>query len=136
MLPPSQDDLCDAMCVIFAGHTEKPSRETVKQMRPILVTKSIVKTLIDFLVTNNPWYQQSGVSYSQENMDALFEEVDGDVDTSLPQALQICHLPRDDEIDQFTPLESRNVGISEDLESSDLTMEAIGFTRGDHSAQS
>ncbi|KAG1788114.1 uncharacterized protein HD556DRAFT_1434138 [Suillus plorans] len=92
LLPPTQDELRDAMCVIFAGHQEKPSRQTVKQMRPILITKSIVKTLIEFLISNNPWYQQSGVSYSQANMDSLFQEDEGDVDTSIPQALQICHL--------------------------------------------
>ncbi|KAG1880084.1 hypothetical protein F4604DRAFT_1679199 [Suillus subluteus] len=136
MLPPSQDELRDAMCVIFAGHQEKPSRDTVKQMHPILVTKSIVKMLIEFLVMNNPWYQQRGVSYDQNNMDALFEELDGDVDMSIPRALQICHLPRDDEVDQFSPLESRDVNILEHLNLSQITMEVVGFTKGDHSAMS
>ncbi|KAG1807364.1 hypothetical protein EV424DRAFT_1329595, partial [Suillus variegatus] len=136
LLPPTQDELRDAMCVIFAGHQEKPSRQTVKQMRPILITKSIVKTLIEFLISNNPWYQQSGVSYSQANMDSLFQEDEGDVDTSIPQALQICHLSRDEELDQFSPLESRDVGITDDVDSSDITMEAVGFTKGDHSATS
>ncbi|KAG1877459.1 hypothetical protein F4604DRAFT_1880415 [Suillus subluteus] len=128
MLPPSQDDLRNAMCIIFAGHKEKPSRDMVKQMRLVLVTKSIVKTLIDFL--------QSGVSYSQENMDVLFDDVDTDVDTSIPQALQVCHLPRDDVVNQFCLLESCDIGISDDLDASDIAIEAIGFTKGDHSETS
>ncbi|KAG2345686.1 hypothetical protein BDR05DRAFT_868217, partial [Suillus weaverae] len=36
LLPPSHDELRDTMCVIFGGHAQKPSRETVKQMRPML----------------------------------------------------------------------------------------------------
>ncbi|KAG1856608.1 hypothetical protein C8R48DRAFT_675007 [Suillus tomentosus] len=136
MLPPGQDELRDAMCVIFSGHQERPTRATVKQICPILVTKSVVKTLIQFLIANNPWYQQCGVLYSQENMDALFEETDGDVDTSIPKALQICHLPKDDAIDQFSPMESRDTGILETIDPGNITMEAIGFTKGDHSATS
>ncbi|KAG2351793.1 hypothetical protein BDR07DRAFT_1317385 [Suillus spraguei] len=45
LLPPSHDQLHDAMCVMFGGHAPKPSRETVGQMRPVLVTKSIVNSL-------------------------------------------------------------------------------------------
>ncbi|KAG2136448.1 hypothetical protein DEU56DRAFT_704765, partial [Suillus clintonianus] len=74
LLPPSCDELRDAMCVIFSGHSQKPTRDTVKQMQPILVTKSTVKVLIDFLLMNNPWYQQCGVEFSQKNMDDLFED--------------------------------------------------------------
>ncbi|KAG1906054.1 uncharacterized protein F5891DRAFT_1126016 [Suillus fuscotomentosus] len=100
------------MCMIFAGHQEKPLRATVKQMCPVLVTKSVVKTLIEFLVANNPWYQQCGVLYSQENK------------------------IKDDSIDQFLPLESHNPSISDSIDPGDITMEAIGFTKGDHSATS
>ncbi|KAG1780900.1 hypothetical protein EV702DRAFT_1177653 [Suillus placidus] len=77
LLPPSHDELRDAMCVIFSGHVQKPSRETVKQMRPVMVTKSIVKILIDFLIENNAWYQQCRVAYSEANMNDLFEPCEG-----------------------------------------------------------
>lgn len=59
----------------------------------MLVTKSRVQALIEFLLENNPWYQWSGVLYSQENMDALFDSADGEADCAVPRALQICHLP-------------------------------------------
>ncbi|KAG1903761.1 uncharacterized protein F5891DRAFT_977329 [Suillus fuscotomentosus] len=136
MLPPSEDELHDATCMISAGHQEKPLRATVKQMCLVLVTKSVVKTLIEFLVEYNTWYQQCGVLYSQENMDALFEDIDGNVDTGIPKALQICHLSKDDSIDQFLPLESHDLSISDSIDPGNITMEAIGFTKGDHSATS
>ncbi|KAG1732738.1 hypothetical protein EDB19DRAFT_1831227 [Suillus lakei] len=109
-----------------------PSR--IKQMHPVLVTKSTVKTLIDFLLANNPWYQQCGVSYSQENMDSLFEECDADLDSSVPQALDICHLPRDNEMNEDSGLEPRDVDAPEDAEAGDIVIEAVGFTKGDHSS--
>ncbi|KAG1821307.1 hypothetical protein EV424DRAFT_861670 [Suillus variegatus] len=59
LLPPSYDEIRDAVCVVFAGHNQTPTRETLKNLQAILVTKSVVKTLIDFLISNNPWYQQS-----------------------------------------------------------------------------
>ncbi|KAG1739720.1 hypothetical protein EDB19DRAFT_1635618 [Suillus lakei] len=93
LLPPSGDELCDAMCVIFSGQKQIPSRETIKKLQPMMVMKSRVQKLIRFLIDNNPWYQRSGVVYSQVNMDALFDEVDHDMDTSVLRALAICHLP-------------------------------------------
>ncbi|KAG2088057.1 uncharacterized protein F5147DRAFT_585725 [Suillus discolor] len=62
LLPPSYDDIRDVVCVVFTGHNQSPTHETLKQMHPILVTKSIVKTLIDFLTASNLWYQHSEVS--------------------------------------------------------------------------
>jgi hypothetical protein len=139
LLPPCHDELRDAMCVIFSGHDQKPTRETVKQMRPVLVTKSIVKTLIDFLLANNPWYQQCGVAYSQTNMDALFDENDGDVDTSLPRALEICHLSRDSvrsDENAMTLIDPQDDVEPSEADAGDMVMEAVGFTKGDHSSAS
>ncbi|KAG2743633.1 hypothetical protein P692DRAFT_20658068, partial [Suillus brevipes Sb2] len=129
------------MCVIFSGHDQKPTRETVKQMRPVLVTKSIVKTLINFLLANNPWYQQCGVAYSQANMDALFDENDGDLDTSLPRALEICHLSRgtvdhSDSDDNAMTIDPQDVIEPFEAEVGDMVLEAVGFTKGDYSSAS
>ncbi|KAG1743516.1 hypothetical protein EDB19DRAFT_1894737 [Suillus lakei] len=128
VLPPSHDVLRDAMCVVFTGQKQCPSRETIKQMQPVLVTKSRVHRLIEFLIDNNPWYQKSGVAYSQQNMDALFDDVDLDIDCSVPTALEICHLPQDSEI--ALNHEANNITPG------DIVMEAVGFTQGDHSSQS
>ncbi|KAG2084536.1 uncharacterized protein F5147DRAFT_748796 [Suillus discolor] len=118
------------MCVVFSGQKEWPSCDTVKQLRPILVTKSRVRILIEFLITNNPWYQKSGVAYSPRNMDSLFDNVDADVDCSVPATLEVCHLPRGGDTPDST------FDVPEDDASEDIVMEAVGFTQGDHSSQS
>ncbi|KAG2155409.1 hypothetical protein DEU56DRAFT_942727 [Suillus clintonianus] len=130
LLPPNCDELRDAMCVIFSGQKQIPSRDTVKKLRPVLVTKSRVHKLISFLIKNNPWYQRCGVAYSQDNMDALFDEVDLDVDTSVPRALAICHLPSENRESTDQGFGSRDVNDAHDV------MESVGYTEGDHSLQS
>ncbi|KAG2148943.1 hypothetical protein DEU56DRAFT_926810 [Suillus clintonianus] len=136
LLPPSGDELRDAMCVIFSGQKQIPSRETVKKLRPVLVTKSRVQKLIGFLIDNNPWYQRSGVVYSQVNMDALFEEIDRDVDTGVPRALAICHLPSENRETTDEGFSSRDADETHngDVEVGDIVMESVGYTEGDHSS--
>ncbi|KAG2085190.1 uncharacterized protein F5147DRAFT_748738 [Suillus discolor] len=127
-LPPSHDELRDAMCVVFTGQTHRPSPETVKQMQPILVTKSRVHLLIEFLIANNPWYQKSGVAYSQNNMDALFEDTDANLDCSMPAALEICHLPREGKVNANVTHEgpqARDSDLSDDTPVGDIVMEAV-----------
>ncbi|KAG1721602.1 hypothetical protein EDB19DRAFT_1898297 [Suillus lakei] len=115
------------MCVVFTGQKQRPSRETIKQMRPVLVTKSRVRRLIE----------KAGVAYSQQNMDALFDDVDSDIDCSVPTALEICHLPRDSEIAlNHEGFELRVIDTANNITPGDIVMEAVGFTQGDHSSQS
>ncbi|KAG1784390.1 uncharacterized protein HD556DRAFT_1435457 [Suillus plorans] len=125
LLPPNRGELRDAMCVIFSG-----------QKCPVLVTKSRVRKLIDFLITHNPWYQHSGVSYSQDNMDALFDEADFDADTGVPHALAICHLPTEDQASPDAGFNSRDTHDTHGSDNGDLVMEPVGYTEGDHSSQS
>ncbi|KAG1896248.1 uncharacterized protein F5891DRAFT_958937, partial [Suillus fuscotomentosus] len=40
--PPSYDEIRDAVCGVFTGHNQSPTRETSRKMRVILVTKTIV----------------------------------------------------------------------------------------------
>jgi hypothetical protein len=105
-------------------------------MRPVLVTKSIVKTLIEFLIANNPWYQQCGVEYSQSNMDDLFDAQDGDSDIGVPKALEICHLPKDDFVEGDGVDNPCEVLTPEDIDVGDVVLESVGFTKGDHSVAS
>ncbi|KAG1851201.1 hypothetical protein C8R48DRAFT_750015 [Suillus tomentosus] len=125
LLPPNRGELWDAMCVIFSG-----------QKHPVLVTKSRVRKLIDFLITHNPWYQHSGVSYSQDNMDALFDEADFDADTGVLHALAICHLLTEDQASPDAGFNSRDTHDTHGSDSGDLVMEPVGYTEGDHSSQS
>ncbi|KAG1874903.1 hypothetical protein F4604DRAFT_2008883 [Suillus subluteus] len=130
-------ELRDAMCVIFAGHKQAPTRETVKLMRPVMVTKSQgADSLSIFSSIIIQWYQRSGMSYSQENMDALFDATDSEVDCTVPCALQICHLAADvDEIsDVADGASDMSVCESVDVGKSAIVMEAVGYTKGDHSS--
>ncbi|KAG1844566.1 hypothetical protein C8R48DRAFT_750839 [Suillus tomentosus] len=138
LLPPSPDELQEAMCVIFSGQKQQPSRDTVKKMGPVLVTKSRVRKLIQFLIENNAWYQYSGVAYSQVNMDTLFDEVDVNSDTSLPSALSICHLPTDTQVPIDEGFSSRDAHEDDgsQVAVAAIVMEPIGYTTGDHSVQS
>lgn len=58
VLPPSYDVLRDTLCAVFVGE-KQPTRDTIKKMHPLLVRKSRVKTMIDFLLKHNPKYAVS-----------------------------------------------------------------------------
>jgi hypothetical protein len=52
----------------------------IASLGPVLVSKGVVKTLIDFLLANNPWYVDSGVSFSLDNFNALFDKLHDGID--------------------------------------------------------
>ncbi|KAG1851055.1 hypothetical protein DFJ58DRAFT_914589 [Suillus subalutaceus] len=80
----------------------------------------------------NITYQHSGVSYSQENMDSLFDDADGNVDCAIPRALQICHLPADvessDDVDDHVEVTDGCGSVEADV--TEYVMEAMGYTKG------
>lgn len=53
VLPPSLDEIGDTVAAIFVGKT-KPTRQTIERLSPVLVRKSRVKCMIDFLISQNP----------------------------------------------------------------------------------
>lgn len=57
VLPPDPQTIADTMCAVFVGQT-MPSRDTISKMAPVLVRKSRVKTMIEFLVEHNPHYKK------------------------------------------------------------------------------
>ncbi|KAG2047704.1 hypothetical protein BDR06DRAFT_985081 [Suillus hirtellus] len=104
-------------------------------MCPVLVIKSTIKTLINFLINNNSWYQQCRVAYSEDNMNDLFAESDGDGDVGVPQVMEVCHLPQGDNISESetATIKSHNTTAPDDTDSGDIVTEAIEFTQGEHS---
>ncbi|KAG1889740.1 uncharacterized protein F5891DRAFT_1131771 [Suillus fuscotomentosus] len=96
-----------------------PNRETVKKLKPVLVTKSRVRKLIDFLITHNP---------CQDNMDALFDEADFDADTGVPHALAICHLLTEDQASPDAGFNSCDTHDTHGSDGGDLVMEPVGYT--------
>jgi hypothetical protein len=93
ILPPAKDEIKEAMCALFIGPKAVPTRENIRDLVPVLVSKTRVQTMIEFLLSHNPLYISSGATFSQENLDALFPE-DGE---AFPSAIEICSLPDDAE---------------------------------------
>ena len=56
VIPPDRGEICDAMCTLLIGHDVTPTRENIVSLGPILVNKSVVRTLANFLVARNEWY--------------------------------------------------------------------------------
>ena len=100
VLPPSSDDVRDTMCILFTGGFHRPSVEMLKRFGPVLVSKSKVQTMIDFLVNNNEWYQFGGVQYSKENMESLLKPVHKGSDVGILRFLQVEHAEDGDAADE------------------------------------
>ncbi|KAI0069415.1 hypothetical protein K474DRAFT_1610489, partial [Panus rudis PR-1116 ss-1] len=91
VLPPSRSEIMDTVCAVFVGATQ-PSKETIARLRPVLVRKSRVEKMINFLVANNPEYTISDTfsGLSRHNLDALF--TDSSRDEGVLAALHIGHI--------------------------------------------
>jgi hypothetical protein len=63
------------MCALFCGASTVPDKDNIRKLAPILVSKTAVQTMIDFLLNQNAAYRTAGVEYSQENMDTVFEDL-------------------------------------------------------------
>ncbi|KAG8964161.1 hypothetical protein FRC00_003609, partial [Tulasnella sp. 408] len=136
LLPPSPDDINRSVCALFVSR-EKPSLQNIARLGPVLVSKPIVKTLLDFLLTKNPYYREAGTEFSQENFDALFSSNDSHRQTAFPQSVELGFLQLDEAVrsstgdytDRYETLGS----TPEDLD--EILMEPVGYTDGDHTPQ-
>ncbi|KIO09043.1 hypothetical protein M404DRAFT_70971, partial [Pisolithus tinctorius Marx 270] len=89
VLPPSPSDMRGVVCMVFAGAAFHPSVEALRKFPPVLVSRSRVKSVIEWLISNNEWYAESGITFSAENLAAL---VVGGEDTGVLQGIEITHL--------------------------------------------
>jgi hypothetical protein len=62
ILPPDGDDIQDTICVLFSGCglNRKPTVESLKRFGPVLICKSRIIRMLNFLVSQNEWYQSFG----------------------------------------------------------------------------
>ncbi|KAJ3546688.1 hypothetical protein NMY22_g1957 [Coprinellus aureogranulatus] len=127
LLPPSPQSIGDTMCALLISST-LPTKSTIDKLHPILVRKSRVKLLIQFLIRHNPHYQksQSFQGFSSSHLDSLFE---GTSDVGIPTSVRIGHLPINEAIEASMADYS---GRLDEIEG--LTMENISYTLGDRSA--
>ncbi|OJT09408.1 hypothetical protein TRAPUB_14111 [Trametes pubescens] len=133
VLPPSFDVLRDTVCAVFVGKT-KPSKDVIRKLKPILVKKSRVKTMIDFLLAHNPKYMVSSTfaGYSQANMDNLFEHSRTSGDEDVLAAMEMGHIQVNDAVegatnDGYVP----GAAGPDPTDTETLLMENVGYTDHD-----
>ncbi|KAI9058555.1 hypothetical protein FKP32DRAFT_1582428, partial [Trametes sanguinea] len=134
VLPPSYDSIRDTICAIFVGRTQ-PTRDNIRdaKLSPVLVRKSRVRTMIDFLIENNPEYAVSEEfqGYSARNMDALFDESGEPRDEGVLCAMEIGHISGSDAVEGAT--HPGYVPGPQPGSDDSLLMENVGYTDSDSS---
>lgn len=134
-LPPSPSEVNESLCAVFVGKT-KPTLENIAALHPVLVSKPIVLTLLDFLIAKNRWYR--GTTFSQVNLDALFAPGDISAEQAVPCSADIVYLETDEGLRSLGADYTDRYGDVDcvlDPSGSDkrLFMEPVGYTEGDHS---
>ena len=90
------------VCVRFLqGGDVVPTRDNIKKLLPMMVTKHNVFEMINFLLTNNSWYRASGVTFNPDNLAVLYtKQSEGDEGSpcsetfGIPAAIDLCCLPK------------------------------------------
>ncbi|KAJ7092173.1 hypothetical protein C8R44DRAFT_531302, partial [Mycena epipterygia] len=89
ILPPLKEE---AMCTLFIGPSVAPTRENIRELAPVVISKTRVEEhMIHFLLSKNTFYVGADISFSPENLAALFAEGGGDV--GIPNVVEACCLP-------------------------------------------
>ena len=132
-LPPGHDAIRDTICAVFVGQT-KPTRETMQKLSPVLVRKSRVSTIIQFLTRENPMYRPAGLfaGFSQINMDALFGPGTAGVEEGVACGMEIAHVQSNEAIEgstsSYVPGEDPPSGAEGVQAVEELLMENVGYT--------
>ncbi|RDX51345.1 hypothetical protein OH76DRAFT_1347408, partial [Lentinus brumalis] len=136
VLPPSPSVIKDTVCAVFVGRT-MPTMQTIGKFRTLLARKSVVATLIRFLVSNNAYYAADSkefFGFSRVNLDALFGPGTSSVDTGIPAAMEIGFLEDNEAIAASTAeYTSRNNDDDAPSNNTDMLIENVGYTCGDDS---
>ncbi len=135
ILPPSLDEIRDTVCAVFVGKT-KPTPKTIEGLRPVLVRKTRVRTIMTFLMAQNPAYRVcDGSSFrglDEANLNALFGPGTEGVDEGVPCSMEIGHLEFSDAVegatDSYVPGHDIIPGPTDD----EMLMENVGFVDGDN----
>ncbi|KAF8166600.1 hypothetical protein K438DRAFT_1616647, partial [Mycena galopus ATCC 62051] len=141
ILPPPRQEIHEAMCALFVGASTVPTKDNIKALRPVLVSKTRVQLILDFLINRNSFYAAAGVTFSQENLDAIFEGTD---DEGIPDGVELCCLPDsslepDTYADRGTGttacapgmLNSSPAPVPHCIDADNTVMEAVGYVVGE-----
>jgi hypothetical protein len=148
-LPPTLDEARDTFTALFVG-AEAPTNENIERLSPILISKSRVKLLIDFLVAHNPHYQvnEHFVGLDSQALESYPDVLDSDGagPSSLPAQISICHLKPSSAVSSLeSDYTDRNdltsdsyspTTLQDNEDTDDLLMENVSYTSGDFSQAS
>ncbi|KAH6904083.1 hypothetical protein BKA70DRAFT_1109891, partial [Coprinopsis sp. MPI-PUGE-AT-0042] len=140
VLPPPPEVIRDTLCVLFTSGDEAPTFDMAlqKKLHPVLVRKTRVKLLIEFLLQWNPHYQRvpGFKGFSEESLNALFE---GDQDAGFPSSVEISYLKDNRAMEQansdYAPQSQRYQDDDDDDSPEALLMENVGFTLSDNTPE-
>ncbi|KAJ7137104.1 hypothetical protein C8R44DRAFT_533101, partial [Mycena epipterygia] len=91
IFPPLKEEIHEAMCTLFIGSSVAPTCENIRELAPVVISKTRVEHMIHFLLSKNTFYFAADISFSPENLAALFAEGGGDV--GIPNVVKACCLP-------------------------------------------
>ncbi|KAJ7868205.1 hypothetical protein B0H14DRAFT_2346661 [Mycena olivaceomarginata] len=131
VLPPPRAEIHEAMCALFVGPTTVPTKENIEALRPVLVSKNRVQTILDFLLSRNAYYVSAGVQFSQTNLDGLYREP---VEEGVLDAVELCCLP-DSTLDAKAYADRGDTedgeGLTRRTTGGETVMEAVGYVVGE-----
>ncbi|KIN93729.1 hypothetical protein M404DRAFT_170430 [Pisolithus tinctorius Marx 270] len=123
-LPLMPSNLHGTVCVVFTGGSFCPSVEALQRFPPVLVSKSRVKCIIEWLMSNNEWYMKNGISFSAENLVALVHSSNNSV---VLQGIEITHLQDED------GASDSGGDVDWSALATDLVTKTVTYTDGDRS---
>ncbi|KAI0634070.1 hypothetical protein C8Q77DRAFT_1016755, partial [Trametes polyzona] len=134
VLPPGHDAIRDSICAVFVGENP-PSPQNIEALKPVIVRKSRVKTLIEFLVSHNTSYCPDGtfVGFSKNNLNNLFGEGTASTDCGIPCAMEIGHIQLNDAINAATEGYVPDGDESPLDVNEDILLENVGYIDGSNS---
>ncbi|KAI0698760.1 hypothetical protein C8Q76DRAFT_633827, partial [Earliella scabrosa] len=133
VLPPAPEVIRNFVCAVFIGKT-RPTRDTIGRLGPVLVHKSLVHTMIQFLLAANPHYacDTEFHGFSEDNWDVLLGPGASDANSGVPCALDVGFLEDSEVISGSTAdYTGRNDASSAPGPADPLVMEHAGYTCGD-----
>lgn len=136
VLPPPAAVIRDTVCAVFVGRN-KPTKETIGGLSPVLVRRSTVETIIHFLIADNPYYapdNDSFFGFSPTNLSQLFDPQNNHLDLAVPCAMEVGFIEDSDALRASTSdYTGRNDLGNVPYADQPLLMENVGYTCGDHS---
>ncbi|KAJ7920046.1 hypothetical protein B0H13DRAFT_1867949 [Mycena leptocephala] len=122
VLPTPRSEIAEAMCALFIGSNTVPTVDNIRQLGPVLVSKTRVETMIKFLLQENAFYSVSDCTFSSENLNNLLGPEWVGCDTGVPG-------------ESYADRGTAARRATEPVAPGSIVMDAVGYTVGDRSPE-